>query len=229
MRPFLTAAWRSLVMLSYEVAPDALAPFMPAGVELDLWQGKAFVSAVGFQFLDTRIRGFAVPFHRNFNEINLRLYVRREFGTETRRGVVFIRELVAPPLVALIARWRYNEPYETASLSRSASADGRTEYAWRRAGKTGRVAATAYGSWAVPDRGSAAAFLSQRHWGYTRQRDGSTIEYHVSHPPWRVRSARDPVYETDVADIVPAAAPASVIVVDGSPVEVSAPSHDVVA
>lgn len=225
MRPYLTAAWRDLVMLSYEVAPATLAPLIPAGVELDLWRGHALVTAVGFQFLETRIRGFAVPFHRNFDEINLRFYVRREVGTETRRGVVFIRELVAPPLVALIARWRYNEPYEVASIHRTWDQNGQMEYGWRRQGKTGRVSARAYGDRAVPPRGSEAAFVTQRHWGYTRQRDGSTIEYHVSHPPWRARAARDPRCEGDTTGIVPAGEPLSAIVVDGSSIEVTAPNR----
>jgi uncharacterized protein len=225
MRPFLTAAWRNLVMLSYEVTPATLTPLLPAGVELDLWKGHALVTAVGFQFLETRIRGFAVPLHRNFDEINLRFYVRREVGTETRRGVVFLRELVAPRLVAMIARWRYNEPYEVAAVRRATSPDGRVEYGWRQYRTSGRVAATAYGDRAVPPRGSQAAFVTQRHWGYTRQRDGGTIEYHVSHPPWRVRAARDPLCEGDTTGIIPAGDPTSVLVADGSGVEVTSPDR----
>jgi uncharacterized protein YqjF (DUF2071 family) len=225
MRPLLTAAWRDLVMLSYEVTPATLAPLVPAGVELDLWHGHALVTAVGFQFLDTRIHGFAVPLHRSFAEVNLRFYVRREVGTETRRGVVFIRELVTPPLVAMIARWRYNEPYEVAAVRRAACPEGRYEYGWRRYGTRGRVAATAYGDRAVPPRGSQPAFVTQRHWGYTRQRDGTTIEYYVSHPPWRVRAARDPLCDGDTTGIIPAGDPMSALVVDGSGVEVTAPDH----
>lgn len=226
MRPFLTAAWRDLVMVSYEVVPATLAPLLPAGVELDLWHGRALVTAVGFQFLDTRIRGVAIPFNRNFDEINLRFYVRRDVGTETRRGVVFIRELVAPRLVALIARWRYNEPYEVAAVRRATGkSGGRLEYGWRARRTYGRLGATAYGDRAVPPRGSEEAFVTQRHWGYTRQRDGTTIEYHVSHPPWRVRAARDPLCDGDTTGIIPAREPTSVLVVDGSAVEVTAPDH----
>src|SRR5579862_7276687 len=137
-------------MVNYEVAPESLAVRIPAGTELDLWQGRALVSAVGFQFLDTRIRGFAVPFHRNFDEVNLRFYVKRRLGDEVRHGVVFIRELVGPPLVAIIARLAYNEPYEIAPVRRLRAPPGRIEYAWGR----GCIGATAAGKLVVPAEGS---------------------------------------------------------------------------
>ena len=205
-------------MINYEVAPESLAPRVPAGTELDLWQGRALVSAVGFQFLDTRIRGFAVPFHRDFDEVNLRFYVKRQVGDEVRHGVVFMRELVGPPFVALIARLAYNEPYEIARVRRTSAPPGRIEYAWGR----GRIGATAASELAVPAEGSEQAFVTQRHWGYTRQRDGSTVEYHVTHPPWRVSDAVDAVFEPDP----PGRGPISAYLVDGSAVEVTAPRHD---
>jgi hypothetical protein len=108
---FLTAEWRSLVMINYEIDPSLLAPLVPTGTELDLWQGKAIVSMVGFLFLGTRLLGISVPFHRNFEEVNLRFYVRRRIGEEWRRGVTFIRELVPRAAIAWMARLIYNEPY----------------------------------------------------------------------------------------------------------------------
>ncbi|HEX7980960.1 MAG TPA: DUF2071 domain-containing protein, partial [Gemmatimonadaceae bacterium] len=108
---FLTAEWRWLVMLNYEVPPEVLAPYVPRGTSLDLWQGHALVSVVGFRFIETRVIGVPIPFHRHFDEVNLRFYVRRELpGGEARRGVVFIRELVPKPMIAWVARALYNEP-----------------------------------------------------------------------------------------------------------------------
>jgi uncharacterized protein YqjF (DUF2071 family) len=205
------------VVINYEVPPESLAARVPAGTELDLFEGRALVSAVGFRFLDTRIRGVAIPFHRNFDEVNLRFYVKRQVGDEVRHGVVFIRELVGPPFVALIARLAYNEPYELAAVRRVKSAPGRTEYAWGR----GRIGATWASMPAIPAEGSEPAFVTQRHWGYTRQRDGSTIEYHVTHPPWNVCDAVDPIFAPDA----PSPLPVSAYLVDGSAVEVTAPSR----
>ena len=99
MRKFLTAEWRDLLMINYEVDPSVLKDRVPLGTELDLEDGRCYVSLVGFMFLKTRVLGFPIPFHRNFEEINLRFYVKRELPDETRRGVVFIKELVP--------RWGY--------------------------------------------------------------------------------------------------------------------------
>ncbi len=73
----LTAEWRWLAMLNYEVEPALLQSRVPMGTELDTWNGQTFVSVVGFRFLNTRLFGVAVPFHRDFDEVNLRFYVRR--------------------------------------------------------------------------------------------------------------------------------------------------------
>src|SRR5512141_1748910 len=98
---FLTAEWNNLLMLNYAVDASLLEPFVPAGTELDAFDGKTYLSLVGFEFNRTRVLGFAVPFHQNFEEVNLRFYVRRG----SKRGVVFIRELVPRYAVAAIARW----------------------------------------------------------------------------------------------------------------------------
>jgi hypothetical protein len=101
---FLTARWSHLAMLNREVDRALLMPLLPAGVELDDWNGAHHVSAVGFLFLGTRVLGVPVPFHADFEEVNLRFYVRRESGGSLRRGVVFVRELVPRRLIALIGR-----------------------------------------------------------------------------------------------------------------------------
>src|SRR6185295_3618864 len=110
-KPFLTAEWRHLVMLNYEIDPAILRRFVPKGTELDRWNGKTFVSMVGFLFLNTRVMGLPIPFHCNFEEINLRFYVRHKAGNEWRRGVVFVKEILPRTASALTARWLYNENY----------------------------------------------------------------------------------------------------------------------
>ena len=108
---FLTAEWRDLVMLNYEIDPGILAGLVPAGTELDLWQGRALVSVVGFHFRRTRVMGVAIPGHSNFEEVNLRFYVRREGPEGWRRGVVFVKEIVPRFAIAWVARALYNENY----------------------------------------------------------------------------------------------------------------------
>src|SRR5258708_22903902 len=99
-------------MLNYEVDASLLLRFVPAGTEIDRWKGRVFASLVGFRFLKTKLLGFLpIPMHSNFEEVNLRFYVRRHVGEEVRRGVVFIRELVPPRPIAFVARTFYKENY----------------------------------------------------------------------------------------------------------------------
>lgn len=233
---FLRAEWRYIVMLNYEIDAALLQPLVPAGTSLDLWQGRALVSVVGFRFLRTRIAGIPVPLHGAFDEVNLRCYVRRDLPDgEVRRGVVFVRELVARPVIALVARWWYNEPYRVARMRSVApaahtDAPGRLIYEARVAGGWHGVAATAAGAAAVPAPGTEAAFLANHYWGYTRQRDGGTVEYAVRHPAWRTWNAVEPRLGAGLRELygVPfnralAAAPVSAFIADGSAVTVSLP------
>ena len=110
-RSFLTAEWRHLAMLNFAVDPKLLEPLIPPGTELDFHDGETFVSVVGFMFLRTRLVGLPIPFHRNFEEVNLRFYVRRRAPEGWRRGVVFVRELVPRRAIAFVARVFYDEPY----------------------------------------------------------------------------------------------------------------------
>jgi uncharacterized protein len=234
-RPFLTAEWRYLVMLNYEVDPAVLAPLIPATTVLDLWQDRALVSVVGFRFLGTRVLGLPVPLHGDFDEVNLRFYVRHQLGGDARRGVVFVREFVPRAAIASVAWLAYNEPYRAVPMRSSVpatpvDAPGRLMYEWRAHAAWHRLAATAAGAPAVPAPGSEAAFITEHYWGYTRQRDGATLEYEVTHPMWRVWAAADPVLTADVAALYgPAFAeplsrpPVSALVAEGSTVTVHSP------
>ena len=98
-------------MLNYVVDPRLITPLVPAETEIDFENGETFLSVVGFLFLDTRLLGLPIPLHRDFEEVNLRFYVRRKSADTWRRGVVFIRELVPRRAIALVARTFYGENY----------------------------------------------------------------------------------------------------------------------
>jgi uncharacterized protein YqjF (DUF2071 family) len=229
--PFLTATWRHLVMLNYEAPPDALAPYVPANCELDFWDGRTFVSIVAFQFLRTSIRRVVVPFHRDFLEVNLRLYVRRRGPEGWRRGVVFVKEIVPRWTIALVARAFYNENYVRlpmrCQIVQGTSGPRRLAYEWKHRGRWQRVSATTDGGPTLPAPDSREAFIVEHYWGYARQRTGATMEYRVEHPAWRVWRTSDVELECDVAALygtrlqpVIAGAPSSALVAEGSPVGV---------
>lgn len=232
--PFLTAAWRDLALLNYEIAPDVLAPLVPAGTELDPWRGVAYASVVGFRFLHVRVGGVPVPGHGAFDEVNLRFYVRRREMGEWRRGVVFVREIVPRRAVALAARWWYNEPYRVHPVRHALEHDDggdvrAARYEWRRAGRWDGLSLAVTGALSRPADDSEEAFITEHYRGYTRQRDGSTVQYRVEHPRWRVaagigRLACDAaeLYGPAFAEAL-GAAPRSAFLADGSAVTVSWP------
>jgi uncharacterized protein YqjF (DUF2071 family) len=205
-RQFLTASWRYLAMLNYEAPPSLLRPLVPAGTELDTWGGATVASMVGFRFLDTRVLGIPIPGHRDFDEVNLRFYVRRrgEDGA-WRRAVVFVREFVPRRAVATVARWVYNEPYTAVPMRHELQMGGATDgqsgragYSWRWAGRWHRLEVTTRGRPTIPDPASEAAFITEHYWGYTAQRDGGCKEYRVAHPSWRVWDAAESQFDCEV-------------------------------
>ena len=231
---FLSAKWLNLLLLNYIVPPALLKPHVPRGTELDLWNDHAYVSVVGFMFCNTRVLGIPIPFHRTFEEVNLRLYVKRRVGNDQRRAVTFIRELVPRAAIAITARLTYNEPYRylpmTHRLEPSESKPLRAEYRWTDDGRSCGIVTEQIGAPAAPPPDSEEAFMTQRHWGYTPQRDGSTVEYRVAHPVWnvsRVELARvvgdtSGLFGREFAAII-AGRPASALFADGSAVTVHKP------
>jgi uncharacterized protein len=103
MATFLKANWENIIMANYAVEAEVLKPFLPRGVELDLDNGKAYVSLVGFMFKNTRVFKVPIPYFGSFEEINLRFYVKRKEGDIEKRGVVFINETIPYKLVAWMA------------------------------------------------------------------------------------------------------------------------------
>jgi uncharacterized protein YqjF (DUF2071 family) len=227
--PFLTAHWSALLMLSWEVPREALAPFVPRGTELDDLDGRVFASMVGFRFTQTRLRGLPIPFHQDFEEVNLRFYVRRRLDDGSwRRAAVFVSEFVPKPAIAWTARLLYNEPYEWGAMSHRVTPGlSEVEYRWRWRGRWHRLAAVTDGEMSAPAEGTLDRFISEHYFGYSRQRDGGTMEYEVAHPVWRLRAVHDWTFDADVAAIYGAAfsgplaeEPASAFVAEGSDVAV---------
>jgi uncharacterized protein YqjF (DUF2071 family) len=238
MRPkFLTGEWRYLVMLNYVIDPEVLRPLVPPGTELDAWGGRYYVSMVGFLFKNTKVLGFPVPFHRDFEEINLRFYVRRQGPEGWRRGVVFIKEIVPRWAIAAMARWAYNENYVAHPMGHTltvpaAAGQGSVEYRWQALGRTHLLGASFGGTPALPTPGSEPEFITEHYWGYCRQRDGSTFEYQVEHPQWPAWPATASKFDCDVAAFYgPQYAealsrpPTSAFVAEGSPIVVRQPTR----
>lgn len=218
-------------MLNYVVPPELLEPHVPAGTELHGFSGKHYASLVGFRFLNTRLMGIPIPFHRNFDEINLRFYVRRLHGDEVRRGVVFIKEIVPRRAIAIAANTLYGEHYAAHPMMHRIGTDtGRVEYGWEDDGHSNRFALTMEGEPALPEPDSEQEFITEHYWGYTHRSDSRSSEYRVEHPQWRVWDAKVDAFKVDVAKTYGLewtpylnAEPDSAFVADGSAITVRTP------
>ncbi len=195
-RQFLSAQWRDLIIASHAVDRALLERRLPDGLELDLFEGQAVCSLVGFMFLDTRVLGVPWPTYRNFPEINLRFYVREQGGD--RRGVVFVRELVKSRAVASIARSIYNEPYVRASIQSEISEDQsrRVRYGFQYNAGEGTMRVESGVEAEVPAEDSTEHWFKEHQWGYGSTRRGKALRYEVRHPHWSCHAVRS--HEIDV-------------------------------
>ncbi len=194
-RPFLTAEWRHLILLTYSVEKEVLLPYLPEGLELDVYKGRYFASFVAFDFLNTKVKGFPIPFHRHFPEVNLRFYVRRKLEDGTyERGVVFVKELVPKRMVALIAKKVYNEPYEYTPMWSEVYSDEESEENNRFIIEHGMEYGGLEHHWRfiptdepfLPDENSTEHFFKEHEWGYGVDKRGRLLRYRVEHPVWKV-------------------------------------------
>lgn len=186
-------------MVNYEVEPSLLAASVPLGTELDLQEGKCFVSLVGFMFLDTRVMDFLIPFHVNFEEVNLRFYVRREADGEVRRGVVFVKEIVPRRAIASVARVVYGELYERWSMSNFRNGET-VSYTWQKGDCSNTLSVERGQSLGVPAEGSHGEFIIEHYWGYTKRGADRTDEYKVEHPKWELFAAGNPQIDVDFGE-----------------------------
>lgn len=205
---FLTAEWRHLVMLNYEVDPSILLSRVPNGTELDTFNNKTFVSVVGFMFLNTKVLGIPIPFHINFEEVNLRFYVRRKDGDVWKRSVVFVKEIVPRWAIATVARVVYNEKYASMRMRHKLEIeigilkpDSTIEYCWLYKNRWNTLSAKITGEAQPSTEGSEEEFITEHYWGYSAQSDGGTIEYEVGHPRWSVWQVSEAKLDCDVENV----------------------------
>ncbi|WP_336518001.1 DUF2071 domain-containing protein [Pollutibacter soli] len=191
---FLTAEWRKLAIANYSVDPKILLPFLPYKTEFDTWNGDCYVSLVGFRFINTRLKGFSIPFHKHFEEVNLRFYVRYKDTTGWRRGVTFIKEIVPKPALTFVANAIYKEKYVTLPMKHQwnvSDTELSVSYSWRhrKFWNNFKVIADPQPQEIVPD--SEEEFITEHYWGYAPVNQNCSSQYQVEHPRWKVYPVKE--------------------------------------
>jgi uncharacterized protein len=227
----MSAHFKYLAMLNYEVDPAILAPLVPRGTELERFAGKTLVSVVAFLSLKTKVLGIPIPWHRDFEQINLRFYVRRKAEEGWREGVVFIKSIVPRLAIALGTRVLYRENYVAMPtrhvIDMAADAPerpSRVRYEWRFQGEWNWVEVHPVGELMPLPPGSEEQYTAEHYWGYSARDRDTTSEYRVSHPTWKMWRVRHAELRCDVAGLYGPefvsylrGEPSSALLADGSP------------
>ncbi len=227
---FLTADWKNLIMANYIIDPAILKPDLPYKTELDSYHGNVYVSLVGFMFMNTRLLGVKVPFHINFEEVNLRFYVRYNDNGHWKRGTVFIEEIVPKPAISFIANIVYHEKYVTKKMGHffeRKENEINLGYQWKHQGHWNRLEAIIENGAFPMLPGSLEEFIAEHYWGYSKYNDTTTFEYNVQHPAWNVYKVKDYLINCDFTSLygdaflmLEKAVPDSVFVAEGSAISV---------
>ncbi len=227
---FLTAEWRKLILVNYSIDQALLRPYLPYKTELDIWNDTCYASLVGFRFMDTKIKGFRIPFHAAFEEVNLRFYVRYNDQGEWKRGAVFIQEIVPKRTVTWAANTLFKEHYRTRPMTHAwEQLDNRqrVEYKWKENNVWNSMHVTAGLPLLDMPEGSEEEFITEHYWGYTRVNEKHTNEYHVDHPRWQTYEIHDYTLDVNFGDnygapfaFLKSAKPTSVFLAEGSTVKV---------
>ncbi len=225
---FLSAEWKHLLLANYSVDAKVLQPFVPADTVIDEFDGHVFVSLVAFLFDRTRVLGVPAPFHRRFEEVNLRFYVAPE-KDRSIRAVTFIKEIVPKSLIPFISNNFFGENYVALPMDHSNHTD-RHWYSWEN-GTKNVFSGTVGSERSYPDPGSIGEFITEHYWGYSKGAR-HTLEYQVQHPQWKCCEVTDFKIDVDFGatygeefSFLNSQQPHSVQYAEGSEVAVSFPKR----
>jgi uncharacterized protein YqjF (DUF2071 family) len=185
---FLKAEWNNLAMINYEVNPEILQKYVPKGTEIDLWNGKCYVSVIGFLFENVRVLGIKIPFHSDFEEVNLRFYVRHLENGIWKRGAVFISEIVPKYAISFVANTFYNENYRTFPMKHTLKINENSRdftYQWKVDNNWNTIHVETKKNPIAIEPDSEAEFITEHYYGYARINENKTFEYQVTHPRWQ--------------------------------------------
>lgn len=227
---FLSAEWRKLILANYEIDPSILEPYVPAHTEIDFYEGRTYVSLVGFLFQNTKLKGITIPFHRTFEEVNLRFYVRYKENGVWKRGTVFISEIVPKAAITLVANSIYKEHYRTLPMKHSWINEDNNlvvNYEWKVKNEWQKIGVTAENQLTEIETGSFSEFITEHYWGYTKITGDQTSEYEVTHPKWRQYKVKDVEIQADFGELygnefafLSSKIPHNVILAEGSAIRV---------
>ena len=197
----MTQTWHDLLFAHWQVDAAALRERLPAGFELDLFEGQAWLAVVPFRMTNVAPRGVPpLPCLSAFAELNVRTYVR----VGGAPGVYFFSLDAANPIAVGTARTFVHLPYYSASMQVEAR-DGWIEYRSRRTSSRGKPAELVAryrptGDVRAPDEGTLEYFLTERYCLFTVDGAARAYRLDIHHPVWPLQAAEAEITVNTMAD-----------------------------
>src|ERR1700746_3822820 len=183
--------WHDLLFAHWAVAPETLRRLIPAKLELDTFQGHAWIGIVPFTMSGVRMRGTpALPWFSTFSELNVRTYVT----AGEKPGVWFFSLDAANVLAVEIARRWFHLPYFHARMKSRAKSEG-IEYFSRRDDRRGgheqmQANYSGKGPWFEAKPGTLTYFLTERYCLYAQKPSGELLRGEIHHASWKLQQAQ---------------------------------------
>lgn len=230
MENLLTCEWRKLAFANYIVPPEIVEKYLPAHTKIDFYNGNCVVSLVGFEFRNVEMAGVKVPFYSDFEEINLRFYVKRFDGSKWRKGTVFISEIVNKSALGILANTLVRENYQilpTAREIKETENELDVKYSWTFNKEDYHFSVKSDRLASPYTENSEADFILNRLYGYGKIDDKTSNEYDISHSSWSTYRVDEYSIHVDFArqfgaefSMLSSTTPHSVMLSEGSKVEI---------
>jgi hypothetical protein len=182
--------WHDLLFAHWRVETELLRQHVPSGLEIDTYQGQAWLGVVPFRMEGVKLRyAPAIPGTSRFPELNVRTYVKHG----EKPGVWFFSLDAASRLAVAVARRWFHLPYFFAHMH-CENRDGWIEYASDRKEGDGRAAVLRWkyrgeGETFHAARGTLEHFLTERYCLYSADAEGDLKRGEIHHPPWNLQLA----------------------------------------
>ena len=226
----ISSEFRKVALLNYIIPQEVIEKYLPKHTKPDLYNGNCFISLVGFQVKKLKLNDVKVPLIKDFDEIDLQIYVKHFNGASWEKGVVVISRIFDQPGLAPLT----NTIFQTNYISHPSKSEVKEDqhglevkYSWQFDGKEQSFSVKSNNLAAPYDKGTEAAFILDRSLGFIRVTEEETLKYPVTHASWHLYTVEEYAVDVDFSrqydpalNLLNSRIPHSVILTEGSTVEI---------
>lgn len=229
MKLSISSEFRKVALLNYMIPPEVVEKYLPDHTKPDYYNGECMISLVGFQVPNLKVAGVKMPLLKDFDEIDLQIYVKRFDGAKWQKGVVVISRIFAHPIGEPLAntflRTNYSSMPVTAT-TKETQESLEVKYSWKYKDLEQKFRVKSNKLAAPYDKGTEAAFVLDRPFGFIKSED-EIYQYEIKHVDWHLYSVEEYSVDVDFSlqfdpafNILNGQNPHSVILTEGSTVEI---------